>query len=212
VVEDSSEAYALGLWCADGYHRTSSFGLSNIDLRLIQRFAKYLLKNFAYERLRLRVYIPTAYIERLPSNLDKICSKISCLKVKKARHISYQIYVNSRPLLRRFKGFKARLELLANDEIIAYFAGRFDGDGSVASDFRRDLRIVYSNIEEANKDKQLLSKVRGYKTRIYRYNKANTYCLYVSRNDARNFLQDILPFSQKMRTLCPVETEGASPK
>ena len=102
--------------------------------------------------------------------------------------------------------------MLANDEIIPYFAGRFDGDGSVASDFRRDLRIVYGNLAEAIVDKQLLTKVRGYKTRIYRYKKANTYCLYVSRNDARNFLQDILPFSQKMRTLCPVETEGKIPK
>ena len=72
MVEGNSEAYTLGLWCADGYHRTSSFGLSSIDLKLIQCFAKYLLKNFANERLRLRVYIPTAHIKQPPSNLDKI--------------------------------------------------------------------------------------------------------------------------------------------
>jgi intein/homing endonuclease len=162
-----------------------------------------LLKNFAKERLRLRVYIPTAYSGLFPSNLGKICQKISCLRVRKAKHISYHIYVNSRPLLRRFKELKTNLKMISNDKIIPYLAGRFDGDGSVAGDFRRDLRIVYGNIKETALDKELLSRVRGYKTKIYRYKKANTYCLYVSRYDTKNFLQDILPFSRKMRNSLP---------
>lgn len=203
MLESNEEAYILGLWCADGYHRTSSFGLSNISLNLIQRFAKYLLNNFPKERLRLRVYIPTHYTGSLPSNFGKICAKISYLKITKAAHISCQIYVNSRPLLRKFKDLKTKLDKISNDKIIPYFAGRFDGDGSVAKDFRRDLRIVYSNIDEANVDKNLLSKIRNYKTKIYCYKKAKTYCLYVSRYDAKSFLQDIKLFSDNLNLFAP---------
>jgi len=203
MLKSNEDAYILGLWCADGYHRTSSFGLSNVNLNLIQLFAKYLLNNFPKERLRLRVYIPTHYTGELPSNLGKICSKISYLKVRKATQISYHIYVNCRPLLRRFKELKASLERISNDKIIPYLAGRFDGDGSVARDFRRDMRIVYSNIDEVTTDKNLLSKIRDYKTKIYCYKHANTYCLYVSRYDAKSFLQDISPFSNKYNLLAP---------
>lgn len=203
MLEDNEDAYIIGLWCADGYHRTSSFGLSNINLNLIQRFVKYLLRNFPKDRLRLRVYIPVHHSGALPSNLGKICNKISYLKVRKARHISYHIYVNSRPLLRRFREFKINLEKICNDKIIPYFAGRFDGDGSIGRDFRRDMRIVYSNIDEATRDKNLLSKVRDYKTRIYYYKNARTYCLYVSRYDAKSFLQDIRPFSNSLNLFAP---------
>ena len=35
------ETYILGLWCADGYSRSSSVGISNIDVDLIK-----LLKSF----------------------------------------------------------------------------------------------------------------------------------------------------------------------
>ncbi len=207
MLEASEEVYNLGLWCADGYHRTSSFGLSNINLILIQRFAKYLLDSFTRDRLRLRMYIPMHYSGQLPSNLGKICDKISYLKVRKAKHISYHIYVNSRPLLRRFKELKINLENISDDKIIPYFAGRFDGDGSVAEDFRRDLRIVYSNAREATLDKNLLGRIRDYKTKIYYYKSARTYCLYISRYDAENFIRDIKPFSSSLN-LCPVETEG----
>jgi hypothetical protein len=176
--------------------------LSNINFNLIQHFAKYLLKSFPKERLRLRVYMPESYTLPFPSGLGKICEKISCLKASKAKHISYHIYVNSRPLLRRFREMKADLDIPAN-KIIPYFAGRFDGDGSVASDFRRDLRIVYGNIHEAISDQKLLKKIRSYKTKIYCYRKAKTYCLYVSRYDAKNFLHDILPFSRREKFLAP---------
>lgn len=206
----NEEAYILGLWCADGYHRTSSFGLSNINLALIERFSKYLLDIMPRERLRLRVYIPLRYHGDVPANLNKICDKISYLKVRKATHISYQIYVNSRPTLRRLRELRKNLENLSETEIIPYLAGRFDGDGSTGTDFRRDVRIVYGNSEEAAKDKRLLATIRSYKTKIYYYKSAKTYCLYVSRYDARNFLHELSPFPIILKSLCPVETESAT--
>lgn len=207
MLESNEEAYILGLWCADGYHRTSSFGLSNINTALIQRFYRYLLNIFPKERLRLRVYIPKRHPGTLPSNMDKICDKISRLTIRKAKHISYHIYVNSRPLLRRFKEFRLNLDKIPNGRIIPYLAGRFDGDGSVAKDSRRDMRIVYSNMREAVLDKNLLGKITSYKTRIYQYKSAGTYCLYVSRYDAKSFLRDLSSFSSKLNS-CPVETES----
>lgn len=201
MLGSNEEAYILGLWCADGYQRTSSFGLSNTNLNLIKRFAKYLLNIFPLERLRLRIYIPIGHSGQLPLDVSKICNKISYLKVRKAKHISYHIYINSRPTLRKFKGLEVNLDKISNDKIIPYLAGRFDGDGSVAADFRRDLRIVYSNENEAAVDKELLGRVRGYKTKIYCYKNARTYCLYVSRYDASNFLQDIISFSSNLTSL-----------
>jgi hypothetical protein len=195
MLTSNEEAYILGLWCADGYHRTSSFGLSSINVQLIKRFAKYLLSQFKHERLRLRIYIPAHHNICPPSLISEICDKISYLRMTKARNVAYQVYVNSRPLLRRFMELKTRISDISDEEVIPYIAGRFDGDGSVAEDLRRDLRIVYGNKEEALRDKNLLNKIRGYRIQIYCYRKARTYCLYVSRYDAKGFIEDIKPFS-----------------
>ena len=87
------KSYILGLWCADGYHRTSSIGLSNIKTKLIQRFAKYLRNLFDEDRLRLRVYIPESFHDCF--SLDDLKIKnVSVLKVIKAKHPSFHIYVN----------------------------------------------------------------------------------------------------------------------
>ena len=206
MLKSSEEAYILGLWCADGYHRTSSFGLSNINLALIERFKKYLLSTMPSERLRLRLYIPMRYHGELPQNLGKICERVSYLKIRKATQVSYQIYVNSRPMLRKFRELRQHLENISDEEIIPYSAGRFDGDGSAGIDFRRDVRIVYGNKEEAVKDKYLLARIRDYRTKIYYYRNAKTHCLYVSRYEAKNFLQELSPYSSILRSLCPVET------
>lgn len=195
MLESNEEAYVLGLWCADGYHRTSSIGLSNTNLDLIIRFRKYLLNKFPKERLRLRIYVPLRHTGPLPSDLDSIRGKISYLKVRKASRISYHIYVNSRPLLRRFRFLKACVKDIPKEKIIPYLAGRFDGDGSAGSDYRRDVRIVYGNIQEAKADQMLLDKVICCRTSVYHYRKARTYCLYVSRLDAKNFLHEIRRFS-----------------
>ncbi len=71
--------------------------------------------------------------------------------------------------------------------IKAYFAGRFDGDGSVDKDFRKDCRIVYGKLNEAEMDKKLLRRMGIRKTKIYYYKSAKTFCLYISRYETKKF-------------------------
>lgn len=112
------------------------------------------------------------------------------------------IFVNSRPLLREFISAKASLDRLEDPDIIkAYFAGRFDGDGSIDKNLRNDCRIVYGRKEEAEMDKKLLGKIRISNTKIYYYKGARTFCLYISRYQAKEFLGNIYPYSIKLQKL-----------
>ena len=172
-------AYVIGLWCADGYHRTSSIGLSNTNLDLVEKFSEFLLGLFPKERLKLRVY--------KPDNL-------------KRRTKAYHLYVNCRPLLRRFREFKLNvLGFIDKDLILPYMAGRFDGDGSVAKDFYSDCRIVYSNKEEAEQDRILIQSLGFRRIKIYNYHSAKTFCLYFSRLETKKFLSLIFPYSLKLQ-------------
>lgn len=188
-------SYILGLWCADGYHRTSSIGLSNTNIKLIQRFTKYLHSLFDEDRLRLRIYLPKSVQEGLSLNDLKI-KNISVLQITKAKHPSFHVYVNSRALLREFRLKRKEVSQMEDSQILPYFAGRFDGDGSVNQDGRKDFRIVYGNFIEAEGDKLLLKKIRPeYQVKVYRYKQAKTYCLYVSRYHSKNLVQDLIPYS-----------------
>lgn len=177
---DSSASYMLGLWCADGYHRTSSIGLSNIDTDLINSFEKFLERLFGKERIKMRVYPVEG----------------------KRKHEAYHVYVNSRPLLREFRKARSEVSRFEEDDVIgAYFAGRFDGDGSVAADLYRDCRIAYGNQKEAVTDLDLLKRLGFSQTRVYRYQKARTWVLYVSRNEVKRFLETIKDKSIKLQKL-----------
>lgn len=135
-VLDEETAYIIGLWCADGYHRTSSIGLSNIDEGLIERFASFLRKSFPKERMKLRIYEANS---------------------GKRKHKAYHVYVNCRPLLRWFRKWKNGELRLSKTMIAPYLAGRFDGDGSIGKDFYRDCRIIYGTQDE--KDLSLFVEV-----------------------------------------------------
>ena len=112
------------------------------------------------------------------------------------------IFVNSRPLLREFRNAENNLEKLKKPEIIsAYFAGRFDGDGSVDKNMRSDCRIVYSNKKEAELDQKLLFKIGIKNTKVYYYQSAMTHCLYISRYEAKKFLDKISKYSIKLQKL-----------
>lgn len=200
MLTNKEDAYILGLWCADGYHRSSSIGLSNTDVSLIRRFSEHLLKKFPRERLRLRIYIP-ASIEK--SNVDNIgiADKISHCFVRKAKHVSYHLYVNSRPLLREFRESRRNLANIESEFVIPYIAGRFDGDGSVGKDIKRDFRITYASKPEAEIDKSLLEKVCPYQIKIYRYRKAKTFVLYCSRIDSSKLAKDLFLYSIKLQRL-----------
>src|SRR3989338_5728552 len=155
-LKTKDDAYIVGLWCADGYHRTSSIGISNTKVDLINKF--------------------------------------------KRRTKAYHLYVNSRPLLRKFREFKNNiLKFISKDMIFPYMAGRFDGDGSVAKDFYRDCRIVYSNLKEAKKDLMLMNSLGFKKMKIYNYRSAKTFCLYFSRLETHKFLSLIYPYSLRLQ-------------
>ena len=95
---NEEEAYILGLWCADGYHRTSSIGLSNVDTSLAMRMARFLAERFGQARVRLRVYVPEG-VEKPVEHARRIAGEVVYRHVRKAQQASYYVYVNSRPLL-----------------------------------------------------------------------------------------------------------------
>lgn len=182
---EPQNAYAFGLWCADGYHRTSSVGLTNVDENLIGKFREFLLEYFPQERIKIRIYSrgesPSHYY------------------LKKAIQPAYQLYVNSRPLLRYFRVARRNPQQFLSDAVIsAYFAGRFDGDGSVSADNRSDLRIVYGSDEEARRDASLLTRI-GITPKVYTYKTAKTFALYISRFEAEKFLSSIARYSLRRR-------------
>lgn len=200
---DRELAYILGLWCADGYHWSSSIGLSSVNSMLIERFRNFLKNLFDEQRIKLKVYYPAKL--KKPGFLNPVAKY---LPMRKASQNAYQLYVNSRPLLRIIR--EARLNILDMTDaasISSYFAGRFDGDGSIARDGRRDCRIVYSNQNEAELDRTLLARLK-IEAKIYHYKKANTFCLYIPRNQAKEFMKIIEPYQTRSQNIYshPVET------
>ena len=138
------------------------------------------------------------------SILEVVEEAKKCLS-EKATKANYHFYVNSRPLLIDFISARRNLKNLKNPDIIkAYFAGRYDGDGSVNRDLRSDCRIVYGRKKEAKLDKELLKKIGISRTNIYYYKSANTFCLYIYRDQTSRFLKSILPYSKKLQKLTVV--------
>lgn len=195
---NAEAAYILGLWCADGYHRTSSIGLSNVDAGLALRMAGYLASRFGRARIRLRVHVPQG-VERPVVYAKQMADTIVYRHVGKARQASYHVYVNSRAFLRQMRQWRADLDQLPAWAILPYLAGRFDGDGSVAKDGRHDLRIVYGTPDEAREDQGLLRRIRTYRTQVYAYRKSHTWVVYCSRMDTPDLLNDLRAFSSKLR-------------
>ena len=112
------------------------------------------------------------------------------------------LFVNSRPLLREFIRARENLSSLqGRNAIKAYFAGRFGDDGSIDKNLRNDCRIVYARKSEAEIDKILLKKIGINNTKIYYYKSARTFCLYISRFQAKDFLERVLKHSIKLQKL-----------
>lgn len=193
---DPQGAYILGLWCADGYHRTSSIGLSNKDDELLEKFSLFLLNDFSRDRLKIRAYYPLEMKSpKISDKLSVITQNLVYYPSLKARQISCHVYVNSRPLLRIFKSARDKIQQINPKVIIPYIAGRFDGDGSINKIKYRDFRILYGNYKEAERDRRLLKKVGIHKSKIYHYRQARTFCLYVSRYETKDVIELLLPFS-----------------
>ena len=121
---------------------------------------------------------------------------------KRIKFSRNHLFVNSRPLLREFRKAKDNLESLKKETIIkSYFAGRFDGDGSIDRNLRNDCRIVYGRKSEAEIDKEILRRIGISKAKIYYYKSAKTFCLYISRYETKKFLENIMSHSLKLQKL-----------
>ncbi len=190
-VRDADHAYALGLWCADGYWWSSSIGISNVEPVLVTRFARYLMRFFPADRIRLRVYeVPgMAPDDRVLALTDRVSLRPAC----KMKRTAYHLYVNSRPLVRRFFADRERLHQLPAEYVGPYFAGRFDGDGS----FGATPRIAYTRNREADVDRQLLARAGIQRTSVLYYEGANEYCIYLHTAVREKFRSLIEPFSWK---------------
>lgn len=184
LLTNTKDSYILGLWGADRYLRTSSIGLSNTNVALLTRSLEYLLERFPKNRIKVRVYG-----DEVSAEFQKF--DLSFCKGSKNKTTAYHVYVNSRPLVREFIYALDNRYKLQHDCVYAYFAGRFDGDGSISSK-RKFCRIVYGNLDELQKDRVLLSDI---KTSIYRYKSAGTYCLYFSETTLDKFLLMISKYS-----------------
>ena len=180
LVGDAVHAYALGAWCADGYWWSSSIGITNVEPEMIIRFSRYLLSVLPPERLRLRIY----QVEG--TSLDPGCmaltERISIRPAFKMKQTAYQLYVNSRPLVRRFFYSRDHLDELPEKQLGPYFSGRFDGDGTWGS----TPRIVYRLESEALTDGRLLKRL-NIKSSVLYYAKANEYCNYIHKSGWDHF-------------------------
>lgn len=202
-VYDADDAYALGLWCADSYWWSSSIGLSNVEPELILWFGKYLSRALGPDRIRLRIYeVPEIGIDE---RVLRMTEKISVRPPFKMRRTAYHVYVNCRPLVRRFFEGRRRLSELDSKRVGPYIAGRFDGDGS----FGTRVRIAYTTREEAQLDSQLLRAAGIENTSVLYYSKANEFCVYIHGSDVELFINLIRPYSWKA-SLHPLETAMAS--
>ncbi|OGF82202.1 hypothetical protein A3B18_04125 [Candidatus Giovannonibacteria bacterium RIFCSPLOWO2_01_FULL_46_13] len=144
----------------------------------MKRFEQFLQKLFVPERIKLHIYT-----------------------TGKRSHPGYKLYVNCRPLLRIFKGFKeSRQRNITDDQNIrAYFAGRFDGDGCIDKYLKKDCRISYGNKLDAVLDINLLQKLGFEMTRLYWYKTSSTHVLYVSRFETEKFSNLLNQYSLKLQ-------------
>ena len=191
------DAYALGLWCADGYHRSSSIGLSNTNVDLVYWFGAYLASLLGGERLKLRAYV----VDGSPIDsriMGLVSGRVSRCRPFKMKQTAYHIYVNSRPLLRLFRDRRRNISSIPRDRIPSYLAGRFDGDGSVGTSRVPGIRIVYSSRAEADTDAILTNAIGISSPSVYEYSAAREWCVYVPKEHVRFLLQLISPFSLRL--------------
>jgi hypothetical protein len=191
-VGDDEHAYALGLWCADGYWWSSSIGLSNIDPELILRFGKFLYSKLPRERICLRVYLVSE--SKPDSRILEQTDRVSIRPSFKMKHTAYHLYVNSRPLLRAFRSARELLSELPDQYVGPYLAGRFDGDGCLGI----TPRIAYTTRREAEIDLELLAQAGINEASIFHYRKASEFCIYIHKANWRRFRELLEPHSIKV--------------
>ena len=191
-------AYILGLWLGDKYWWGSSIGLINTNPSIIQKFRKFFeLLKFEKKRIKLSVYTQNgkANKERLTKIFNIPKRNIKTYKWKKGRKTTYIIYVNSRPLKRKFEEYVKNLENLINKKNLPqYIAGRLDADGHYAKSKNR-IRIGYTTEEETRRDSKIIFKIMRKNPKISFYSKANEWILELSGKKWEPFIRNIIRFS-----------------
>lgn len=182
--KNNQDYYCLGLWLADGYWRSSSVGLSSTNEIFLARFERFLMKMCPTHPIKEHVYYPGSG--------------------EKRKLVAKHVYVNSRPLTRFFMDLKNVPALNISKKFLpAYFAGRIDGDGHVDLKHRSGVRIAYSNKFDAVRDLNLLKILDEEPASLYRYEKANTWVLYLRKKFLEKVKYQIAKYSLKMKLIAP---------
>lgn len=171
----AEDFYILGLWLADGYWRSSSIGLTSVNSQLIERFKKFLSRIAPSYSIKMRTYEVTGNNKR--------------------KQVAFQVYINNRPLTRLFMSYKTGVLQISNQHLLAYLAGRIDGDGHVDTKHRSGIRIAYSSNEDAFRDQELFG---NYNMSLYQYKAAKTYVLYLKKEFRDTISKDIGKYSLKL--------------
>lgn len=173
--KSAEDYYILGLWLADGYWYSSSIGLTSVNSRLIDRFTKFLFKINPNFKIKKRTYKPNG--------------------INKHKQIAIQVYVNNRPLTRLFMSMKTGVLKIPSKHLLAYLAGRIDGDGHIDSKYRSGIRIAYSSNEDALRDQLLFGETN---VSLYQYKTAKTFVLYLKKHYRDIILSKLKLYSVKL--------------
>lgn len=171
----AEDFYILGLWLADGYWRSSSIGLTSVNPILISKFTKFLQKVAPSHTIKERIYEVKAG--------------------EKRKQKAIQVYVNNRPLTRLFMATKTEILQIPHRYLLAYLAGRIDGDGHIDTKHRSGIRIAYSSREDAARDQLLFGETN---VSLYQYKAAKTFVLYLKRSYRDRISKEIKEFSVKL--------------
>jgi hypothetical protein len=175
VFKTTEDYYILGLWLADGYWRSSSIGLTSVSPALINRFTSFLIRIAPSYPIKKRIYEV----------------KIG----EKRKQTAFQVYINCRSLTRLFMLTKTGDLNVPSNNLIAYLAGRLDGDGHIDTKHRSGIRIAYSSFEDASRDQQLFGITN---VSLYQYKAAGTFVLYLKKHFREQISQEIKKFSVKL--------------
>lgn len=175
VFNTAEDYYILGLWLADGYWRSSSIGLTSVSPKLIDRFINFLQRVSSDHSIKKRIY--------------------EVKEGNRRKQTAFQIYVNSRSLTRLFMSYKTGVLNIPKHYLIAYLAGRIDGDGHVDTKHRSGIRIAYSSKEDASRDQKMYGITN---TSLYEYKAARTFVLYLKKSYRERISQEIKKYSLKL--------------
>ena len=171
----AEDFYILGLWLADGYWRSSSIGLTSVTPELIEKFANFLIRVAPSHTIKKRIY--------------------QVKKGEKRKQTAIQVYINNRPLTRTFMSYKTGNLYVPKPYLMAYLAGRIDGDGHIDTKHRSGIRIAYSSKEDADRDQKLFGVTN---VSLYQYIAAGTFVLYLKKNYRERIVQAIKKYSVKL--------------